>query len=626
MKKILAILVCVMFIATGFFLLSGDEGSELVRSEDVDEWAAALLSAESTPSNRTDTVVHIDGDPQDIVMAYPLAVPFSVDPRNGDTIPLVAGPASEKPVSRFITSSECEVISLEADDPAASSVAFGETLWESAEAAVVVTTYRDAVLAAPLAAYVQAPMFYHDVNSSSGLKASLKGLGVKRVLSIQERTVKGFRQLVLPSEEVQEFYLRVLTANGDGSSYVVVTNPDDIVDYPVTGGSNMPLSGLSCLAAELAAHRKAVITTGHGYDEWDKNYGDGFTFMGVPYGTALNTSERIMVSIDDALKLLEAWKFNATHLAMVGGPITLPFHYADMMAYVEERQYTPSDYEYANLDDDPYQELAVGRIMGQNIWAAATTVANAICFDKVADFAYERDDSADMYDTVSEDWKENAMVMVGTTKIGPFPGILTPTLGNQSKTLSEAGYTVTPLGYDLPAANAVREIIDEMNYNVYYGHGDVDCWYSNVADPVDSSTINAADLKPGFAIAMACLTGLTDSFDYATSDFISMAFLYSGFPGYIGATRVAYGLYDYEVHDDGVMRGTGALYLVDIFSKRVCFEDEDMGTALMKSKNALIDKQGYGDTGDEFEGAITVNEYQLYGDPAWNPWVPDFDG
>lgn len=139
--------------------------------------------------------------------------------------------------------------------------------------------------------------------------------------------------------------------------------------------------------------------------------------------------------------------------------------------------------------------------------------------------------------------------------------------------------------------------------------------------------INSVDLKPGFGIAMACLTSMTDSVSIDLDQMVSLAFLHSGFVGYIGATRVAYGLYDYEIREDGAICGTGALYLVDVFSQKVCEEDIDVGEAMRQAKNDLIYKDGWLDDDGEIndEVQITVIEYVLYGDPAHNIHVPIHD-
>ncbi|MCK4614341.1 MAG: hypothetical protein KAU14_06030, partial [Thermoplasmata archaeon] len=408
------------------------------------------------------------------------------------------------------------------------------------------------------------------------------------------------------------------------TDYIVVTNPHDITDYKnMTWEGRLPVVGLSLLAGELAAYHRAPIYFSNGLPYFDKEYGDGFTQLGVPRELNNECANITYTRVKEGVSLLETHAMSARHLGLVGGPVTLPMYSWDINDYQQERQYTPCDYYFGDINDDPYQELAVGRIFARSLTDASLMLVRTLGFEEIKDYDYPKDESSTIYDSVSEDWKENSLACVGTTKIGPFPGILTPTLVNQTKTMTEAGYHVTSMGYDIATqAEIVKEIIDEMNYAVYYGHGDYDCWYSTVHDPIDADMLNGEELKPGFAIAMACLTGMTDSVSIPLDQMISLAFIHSGYSGYIGATRVAYGLYDYEIRDDGAICGTGALYLVDVFSQKVCEDDMDVGEAIRLAKNDLIYKDGW----DSEEVKITVTQYVLYGDPAHNLYVPEHDG
>ena len=624
----IAVALVVVLLTAGFALYPWERGSGGERELTLEQWVAVLLGAECVRDPAVDdAVIHMDGDRDGVLRTMPFAVPLAVRARDGGYIPLVAGPEDGTPVGRFLDACPRDPLRFDvfsANDTALEIAAAG---WETSEAAVLVANYTAAVVSGPLAAYVGCPILPADPGIDAALRTVLSGLGVRYVVSVGADPVPGMRNLELGVDGVNDLYLRLLEAAGDRSDYIVVTNTRDVEDYPWSADS-MPVPGISCVAGELAAARKAVIALAPGYTSWGEESGDGYTLLGVPYRTALSVSDRIDAAIDDALALLDAHGFAGEYVAMVGGPISLPFHYANMTAYTEERQYTPSDYRYANTDGDPEQELSIGRIVGRTPWSASVTVALTLAFDEAAGYTWEDDSSHLLYSTVTDDWRENSLMVIGTTKIGPGPGVLTPTLVNQTRTMTEAGFTVTSLGYDLATGDTIREIIDEMNYDVYYGHGTIDSWYSTVGWAFDADQVNAVGLKPGFAIAMACLTGLIDSLDVPLDRFFSLAMLNSGAAGYIGSTRVAYGLYDVEISGENVIRGTGALYLVDIFSREACERDADVGIALRNAKNALIGVQGYdeeeGSAG--FEAAITVNEYVLYGDPAHNLWIPDHDG
>ena len=546
--------------------------------------------------------------------------PLFVGTRAGEEYynPLVIG-SGEKGVGTLTDLTEREVITLNGDE--IDSELYLD-YYTASSGCFFVSRYSQALAVSPAASLTGLPIF---LSSDPTARETMKELGVEFVIVIGDTPVPdGKDHAILDEDEVNGFFLDLLLARGLSTDYLVVTNPDDITDYQdsLTEGS-LPVPGISLLSAELAAYRQAPIYFSKGLPYFDQEYGDGFTQLGTSREVNNEYADMILEQVHLGVSELEGNGMTAGYLAMVGGPVTLPMYYWDINDYQQQRQYQPCDYYFADLDDDPYQELAVGRIFARSLTDASLMVVRTLAFDEVNAYDYPTDTSSAIYDTVSEDWKENSLACVGTTKIGPFPGILTPTLYNQTKTMTEAGYHVTSMGYDMATqAEIVREIIDEMNYAVYYGHGDYDCWYSSVPDPIDADMINSEDLKPGFGIAMACLTGMTDSVSIPLDQMIGLAFLHSGYVGYIGATRVAYGLYDYEIREDGAICGTGALYLVDVFSDLVCSEDTNVGEAMRLAKNDLIFKDGW----DNEEVQITVTQYVLYGDPAHNLWVPDHDG
>ncbi|HID72195.1 MAG TPA: hypothetical protein EYP29_05585, partial [Thermoplasmata archaeon] len=497
----------------------------------------------------------------------------------------------------------------------------------SSELVIVVASYQDSVKISPLASYLTVPVLFIKDDADASMVKALRNIGCKRVLSVgNTKPISGFKNLLLERDVIDRFFLQILKEKGESSKYLVVTNPEDIWKYE-RKENTLPITDLSLVSSELGAYRKAPILFVSGLDYFNKKYGDGYTQLGVGLQDNNVKAEKTRELVVNYAVLYQSLGMKLEYLALVGGPVTLPFYYENITAYTEERQYTPSDYYFGNTDKDPYQEIAVGRIVARDVSDASSLLVSTLAFAEVIKYPYPKDTSSAVYDTVSEDWKENSLMAIGTTKIGPAPGILTPTLVNQSRTMAEGGFHVTTLGYDAADANVVKEIIDEMNYAVYYGHGNYDCWYSSVANPIDADTISAQNLKPGFAIAMACLTGMIDNATIPLQQMLSLAFIYSGFTGYIGANRVAYGLYAPDEKEEVYARGTGALYLADVFSKKVCKEDMDIGKALMSAKNALITAQGWDKSTDSgFEAQITVWEYVLYGDPAGNLYVPKFDG
>ena len=71
------------------------------------------------------------------------------------------------------------------------------------------------------------------------------------------------------------------------------------------------------------------------------------------------------------------------YLALVGTPTRLPFCYREATGYFEAydiKQELPTDAPYANLDDDSYLELAVGRLPVEDLVAGSTLVATTLAY------------------------------------------------------------------------------------------------------------------------------------------------------------------------------------------------------------------------------------------------------
>lgn len=71
------------------------------------------------------------------------------------------------------------------------------------------------------------------------------------------------------------------------------------------------------------------------------------------------------------------------YLAIVGTPNRVPFFYREAQGYFEAydlKQELPSDAPYADLDDDSYLELAVGRLPVEDLFAGSAVLATTIAY------------------------------------------------------------------------------------------------------------------------------------------------------------------------------------------------------------------------------------------------------
>jgi hypothetical protein len=186
--------------------------------------------------------------------------------------------------------------------------------------------------------------------------------------------------------------------------------------------------------------------------------------------------------------------------------------------------------------------------------------------------------------------------------------------------LTRAGMFVT--GEESLRLNDVTaaETLDKMNYLMYCGHGNSNSWACNYVDRIDAAFVATQKLKPGLAAVMACDTGRVDNLDDASDYKCSLAFIHAGLNAYIGATRLAYGLFKGGDGEQGGLLDTGALYLIDRITDNFANSGLSSGQLLMVARNEMIDKYGT-DPDDTYgmESLICMWEYVLYGDPAWMP-------
>jgi len=438
------ILIAVILLVPGLFyvysLEDEDEETEL-RYEEV---LGREITVELYPDTQNKLYV-LDMEPgasdftQGMTGAACLTPLFiNTSPDNGSYNPVMVG-TGEKGVDSITSLSDRTVITLSSED--LDSTAYLDVYTRSS-ACFLVSDYSEAISAGPAASLLGIPIFNEDDPTAD---STMKELDVEFVIALGSTGIPGSMEFVRFTEaEMQQFYLDLLRDRGMTSNYLVITNPDDITDYQdqIEDGK-LPVPGISLLSAQLAAYRHAPILFAEGLPEFDKDYGDGNTQLGVSREVNNEYADRILNKVHEGVDLLETNGMTAEYLALVGGPVTLPMYSWDINDYQADRQYTPCDYYFGNLNEDPYQELAVGRIFARSLTDASLLVMRSIAFDEVMEYDYPSDSSSAIYDTVSEDWRENSLACVGTTKIGPFPGILTPTLYNQTVTMTEAGFHVT---------------------------------------------------------------------------------------------------------------------------------------------------------------------------------------
>jgi hypothetical protein len=497
---------------------------------------------------------------------------------------------------------------------------------------ILYSTYSSGLKAAALASYYDIPMIYATQNSPE-LSRLINVLGVRYAISMDDSPLPDVPTMALGNTEPchNGFLLWCLMSRGDSTDYMILTNPEDIRnDWGEMG--HIPLRGISAASAQLASYRTALTFFVEGYDrsEIGVNFDDhaNHNQMGASVEVANNYSDRIKDAVLHAKEEAKASSaFELNYLGIVGDPIGVPYHYEDYgdgteSVFFSNTNFIASDYYYSDIEGDEHQDIAFGRILGRSLTDTTLLNVRTLGFDEYREYEFERGNDVDqrIYDTLSPDWENNAGVFIGTSKPLPMPGALKHMKKFHYDVLGSGGMFVT--SEESMKLNDITAdmVMDKMNYLMYCGHGLQSSWYSNRVDNIDSRFVSTQTLKPGFAAVMACLTGRIDNLDDSKEDKISLSFIHAGLNGYIGSTRLAYGLFKVGQGEQGILIDTGALYLVDRITSNFVDGGMSTGELLMTARNEMIDKWGIdGSTNESFEASVAMWEYVLYGDPAWVP-------
>lgn len=622
-----------------------------------DEWVALLTTGISVGrtgvmDERMLVLETTSGDQGSLITAAASAPLCARSRTDGDPSPVLFVGSGGKPIQRIRDHTTREEVFLSTTAPAGATCEMARLGWQSSEAAVFTASYNATLMAAPLAAFLGIPVIFTGGGVDHQVEDTVEQLGCRYGVVIDDAPRPGSLERALglrthhleggfsaDSVGVAEFTLWCYQQGGSPCDYVIVTNPLDISCYGWGDDGKIPIPDLSVLSSILGAQRRGVIVFADGLNQSMLTHDTTDVENVIQMGALASEVNEIAASNRERLlrscKYLSRYGGEAVYLALVGGPVALPFYY-EYFPYdgddsggvsFSNTNFVASDYYFANTDDDYEQELAVGRIVGRNLEEASALVARSLCYDEMA--RYEWNDDGNTVPTMNQ-WLENSGIYEGTTRVGPLPRCLEHMRRYQIEVMERSGFHTArswPCQANMFNPETADEVLDVTNYNVYCGHGNHDSWYSNLgAGIIDSDAVSSMNLKPGIAIAMACLTSRIDNTTTTLDESIALSYLHSGYCAYMGASRLAYGLYQFDATGGGrLVTDTGALYLVDCYTIHICQNDPDIGIAFRDAKNDLIAKFDPGSEGEMLEQRIALFEYVLYGDPALNIMVPSFD-
>ena len=326
-------------------------------------------------------------------------------------------------------------------------------------------------------------------------------------------------------------------------------------------------------------------------------------------------------------------------LGIVADPYMVPWFYYKTTGQEEgeaEGFGTPSDNGYSDIDLDaenqpldldgspPDYELAVGRMTGWDTQDTSALLARTFFYN----------DILDTFNGHGTSWKDSAITSHGD-KV-PV-GAAATVVAKLALAMSNAGFSVDAThNFARSDSKVAGPIFEESNFMFACAHG----FYYWFVPPGYKGTgpgggfhvanVRDMDFGPGVLFASSCVTGKIDGIPLYNA--LSQTFIHSGLNAYVGASRLSWGTFvpavgagTGEAFGDYLallMYGylTGYLYDKSGGLQSSGVGDLTMGAALMMAKNDYSSSEG-SDSG----GAVddTLEEFNLHGDPAFNPYEPN---
>lgn len=310
------------------------------------------------------------------------------------------------------------------------------------------------------------------------------------------------------------------------------------------------------------------------------------------------------------------------HLIVVGGPGSLPFPTTEL-----KQKSFPFDKdiyrEYLiQLDDDYYQEVASGRIIGLSVYDASQMVARNLAYDRIGG-----------------EWRNKSLLISSPADYPTWPA--SPVALQIGEYLKAAGLNTENLRWEEATYQKVSSKINNGQNIVYFDyHGNKRVWslslWSLMDRNLDVSQVEQLTLAPQTTTTSACLTsrlkgssinlgnGVEIYIPMTLKDSIALAFLRAGAVNYVAAGASTW-IFVSDDHDNNMYQ-------------KLVFENATVGESLMHAHNVYIAKmksiEGL-DYEDIDEGLVvewdypvsellnhTVNSFMLLGDPTFRPYLP----
>ncbi len=323
---------------------------------------------------------------------------------------------------------------------------------------------------------------------------------------------------------------------------------------------------------------------------------------------------------EDLQTLVEELEISPAYLIVVGGPGSLPFistgdrQTSWIFEYDLYRDYT------IQLDDDGYQDVATGRMMGLSVYDASQMAARTLAYDRIGG-----------------DWRDSALIISSPADIPTWPASPVPL--RIGEYLRAAGLDAENLRWEEATYQRVSSKMNSGENIVYFDYHGVEWgWelsvWSLMDQLLDEEHVKQLTLAPQTTTTSACLTsrlkgeifpyrdGIEIYIPMRLEDSMALAFLKAGGVNYAGPAANSW----IFISDDYVGR----------MHQAMIFENATIGDSIMAANNHYaskilategidlekIDETQIWDLSVEEMLNQTVSVFTLLGDPAFRPSIP----
>ena len=262
---------------------------------------------------------------------------------------------------------------MEAAGPLELSLALAAAHWKSSTTVVTVAdavdaeNYPSVLQAAALASALDAPLLYHDAAKTGLVRQAIERLGATEVIHVGPAGSEpdlATRGLAGAAEIVGYLAGRKIRV-----AYVAATNPRDL---GLVAGAKLSLT-----APFVAARRTGIVVPIASYEP-KPNAVELFHYTGHP---AIQAELR---------ELYGALGRHPEYLALVGNATSIPLAYRGPNEQAGQYSGAPADLDYANVDDDPFPDIAIGRVMAADVYDATLLTSRISTYEQLFDGVWEK--------------------------------------------------------------------------------------------------------------------------------------------------------------------------------------------------------------------------------------------